>query len=124
MLRACASGSSGRTPSAVRIAACMRSHHRAAAAIASGRFRDEVVPVELPNGKWVHDDTIVRGDTSVEEIAKLRPVFAKGGSLTAANSSPLTDGAAACLIMSEERAKALGYTPLARFASWSRHFFW
>lgn len=97
----------------------VRSHHRAAAAIASGRFRDEVAPVELPNGKWVHDDTIVRGDTSVEKIAKLRPVFAKDGSLTAANSSPLTDGAAACLIMSEEKAKALGYTPLARFASWS-----
>ena len=97
----------------------VRSHHRAAAAIASGRLRDEVAPIELPNGKWVHDDTLVRGDTSVEKIAKLRPVFAKGGSLTAANSSPLTDGAAAVLIMSEAKAKALGYTPLARFASWS-----
>jgi acetyl-CoA acyltransferase len=97
----------------------VRSHHRAAAAIASGRFRDEVAPVETPSGKWVHDDTIVRGDTSVEQLAKLRPVFAKDGSLTAGNSSPLTDGAAAVLLMSEEKAKALGYEPLARFASWA-----
>jgi acetyl-CoA acyltransferase len=97
----------------------VRSHHRAAAAIASGRFRDEVAPVELPSGKWVHEDTIVRGDTSVEKLAKLRPVFAKHGSLTAGNSSPLTDGASAVLLMSEEKAKALGYTPLARFASWA-----
>jgi acetyl-CoA acyltransferase len=96
-----------------------RSHHRAAAAIASGRLRDEVAPIELPNGKWIHDDTIVRGDTSVEKLAKLRPVFAKDGSLTAGNSTPLTDGAAAVLIMSEAKAKALGYKPLARFASWS-----
>jgi acetyl-CoA acyltransferase len=97
----------------------VRSHHRAAAAIASGRFRDEVAPVETPSGKWVHDDTIVRGDTSVEQLAKLRPVFQKDGSLTAGNSSPLTDGGAAVLLMSEEKAKALGFTPLARFASWS-----
>lgn len=97
----------------------VRSHHRAAAAIASGRLRDEVAPVETPSGKWVHDDTIVRGDTSVEQLAKLRPVFAKHGSLTAGNSSPLTDGAAAVLLMSEEKAQALGYTPLARFASWA-----
>lgn len=96
-----------------------RSHHRAAEAIASGRFRDEVAPVETPSGKWVHQDTIVRGDTSVEKLAKLRPVFSKDGSLTAGNSSSLTDGAAAVLIMSEDKAKALGYTPLARFASWS-----
>jgi acetyl-CoA acyltransferase len=96
-----------------------RSHHRAAEAIASGRFRDEVAPVETPTGKWVHQDTIVRGDTSVEKLAKLRPVFSKDGSLTAGNSSPLTDGASAVLIMSEDKAKALGYTPLARFASWS-----
>lgn len=96
-----------------------RSHHRAAEAIASGRFRDEVAPVETPSGKWVHQDTIVRGDTSVEKLAKLRPVFSKTGSLTAGNSSSLTDGASAVLLMSEDKAKALGYTPLARFASWS-----
>lgn len=95
------------------------SHHRAAAAIASGRFSDEVVPVELPNGALVASDTIVRADTSVEKLARLRPVFSRDGTLTAGNSSALTDGAAAVLLMSEERAKALGYTPLAAFKSWS-----
>jgi acetyl-CoA acyltransferase len=96
-----------------------RSHHRAAAAIASGRFDDEVAPVATPNGKWVHADGLVRGDTNVEKLAKLRPVFAKNGTLTAGNSSALTDGAAAVLLMSEEKARALGYQPLAAFKSWS-----
>lgn len=96
----------------------VRSHHRAAEAIASGRFDEEVVPVQTPQGKWVHTDGIVRGDTSVEKISGLRPVFAKDGTLTAANSTPLTDGAASVLLMSEEKAKALGYTPLAAFRSW------
>jgi acetyl-CoA acyltransferase len=96
-----------------------RSHHRAAAAIASGRFADEVAPVKTPDGRWVHADTLVRADTSAEKLSKLRPVFAKDGTLTAGNSSPLTDGAAAVLLMSEDRARALGYEPLARFASWS-----
>lgn len=91
-----------------------RSHHRAAAAIKSGRFDREIVPVGD-----VYADTIVRADTSVEKLAKLRPVFAKDGSLTAGNSSALTDGAAAVLLMSEEKAKALGYTPLAAIRSWS-----
>jgi acetyl-CoA acyltransferase len=97
----------------------VRSHQRAAAAIASGRFAAEVVPVETEGGKVVHTDGIVRADTSVDKLAKLRPVFAKDGTLTAGNSTPLTDGGAAVLLMSEDRAKALGLTPLARFASWS-----
>ncbi len=97
----------------------VRSHHRAAAAIQSGRFDIEVAPVETPEGKLVSADTIVRGDTSVEKLAKLRPAFAKNGTLTAGNSSPLTDGAAAVLLMEESKAKALGYTPLAAFRSWS-----
>jgi acetyl-CoA acyltransferase len=67
----------------------------------------------------VHADGIVRGDTSVDKLAKLRPVFAKDGTLTAGNSSALTDGAAAVLLMSEEKARALGYQPLAAFKSWS-----
>ncbi len=96
-----------------------RSHHRAAAAIASGRFDDEVVPVRTPEGKWVHGDGMVRADTSVEKLAKLKPVFAKDGTITAGSSSPLTDGAAAVLLMSEEKARALGYTPLAAFRSWA-----
>ncbi|MFT6400310.1 MAG: acetyl-CoA acyltransferase [Bradymonadia bacterium] len=96
-----------------------RSHHRAAAAIASGRFDTEVTAVQTPSGKWVHTDNLVRANTSVEKLAKLRPVFSKTGTLTAGNSSPLTDGAAAVLVMEESKAKALGYTPLASFRSWA-----
>jgi acetyl-CoA acyltransferase len=97
----------------------LRSHQRAAAAIASGRFAREVAPVEVAPGKWVHGDTLVRGDTSLEKLGKLKPVFARDGSLTAGNSSPLTDGAAAVILMSEDKARALGMTPLACFRSWS-----
>jgi len=95
-----------------------RSHHRAAAAIASGRFAVEVTKVESPRGP-VHVDNLVRADTSTEKLSKLKPVFAKGGTITAGNASPLTDGAAATLLMSEERAKALGYKPLAAVRTWS-----
>ena len=95
-----------------------RSHHRAAEAIASGRFDTEVTAVETQEG-WVHADNLVRGDTTVEKLAKLRPVFSKDGTVTAGNASPLTDGAAAVLLMSEEKARALGYKPLAAFRSWS-----
>ncbi len=94
------------------------SHHRAAAAIASGRFDSEVIPVETRSG-LVATDQMVRGDTSVEKLSKLRAVFKKGGTLTAGNSSPLTDGAAAVLVMNEEKARALGLTPLAALKSWS-----
>lgn len=97
----------------------VRSHHRAAAAVRSGRFDAEIAPVDLPNGDRVHADDLIRADTSVEKLERLRPVFAKNGTLTAGNSSPLTDGAAAVLLMSEEKAKALGYTPKAAFRSWS-----
>jgi acetyl-CoA acyltransferase len=96
-----------------------QSHHRAAAAIASGRFDDEVAPVAMPDGSRVERDGLVRGETSVERLAKLKPVFAKDGTVTAGNASPLTDGAAAVLLMSEEKAKALGFKPLAVFRSWS-----
>ncbi|MCP4599118.1 MAG: acetyl-CoA C-acyltransferase [Proteobacteria bacterium] len=97
----------------------VQSHLRAAEAVASGRFADEMTPVDAPNGKSIFADGIIRGDTSIEKMAKLKPAFAKGGSLTAGNSSSLTDGAAACLFMSEEKAKALGLEPLAAFRSWS-----
>ncbi len=96
-----------------------RSHHRAAAAIAAGRFEAEIVPVQTPSGKWVHADGLVRADTSVEKLAKLKPVFSRDGTLTAGNSSALTDGAGAVLLMSEEKARALGYKPLATIRSWS-----
>jgi acetyl-CoA acyltransferase len=96
-----------------------RSHHRAADAVQAGRFADELVAVDTPAGKRVYTDTIVRGDTSVEKLAKLKPAFKRGGTVTAGNASALTDGAAAVLIMSEEKAKALGYRPLAAFRSWA-----
>jgi acetyl-CoA acyltransferase len=97
----------------------MRSHHRAAAAVRSGRFDREVAPVRLPSGERVHGDDLIRADTSLEKLASLRPVFAKDGTLTAGNSSPLTDGAAAVLLMSEDKARALGYRPLAAFRSFA-----
>ncbi|WP_174184569.1 acetyl-CoA C-acyltransferase [Nocardia barduliensis] len=96
-----------------------RSHHRAAAAIESGRFDDEVLRVRTPEDVEILRDGLVRGDTSVAKLAGLKPVFATDGSVTAGNASPLTDGAAAVLLMSEEKAHALGYRPLAAFRSWS-----
>jgi acetyl-CoA acyltransferase len=95
-----------------------QSHHRAAAAIASGRFASEVAPIQTPEGV-VHNDNLVRADTSVEKLAKLKPVFAKDGTVTAGNASPLTDGASAVLLMTEEKAKALGLKPLAALRSWA-----
>jgi acetyl-CoA acyltransferase len=94
---------------------------RAAAAIASGRFADEVAPISTPDG-IVHNDNLVRADTSLDKLAKLKPVFAPesdGGTVTAGTSSPLTDGAAATLLMSEEKARALGLTPRAALRSWA-----
>lgn len=89
----------------------VRSHHRAAAAVESGRFATELCEVVLPKGDVITSDGIIRGDTTVEKLAKLRPAFRRDGTLTAGNSSPLTDGAAAVLLMSEDKAKALGLEP-------------
>jgi acetyl-CoA acyltransferase len=97
----------------------LRSHQRAAAAIESGRFASEVAPVTTPDGKVVHSDDIVRGDTSLEKLARLRAAFAADGTVTAGNASPLTDGASAVLLMSEAKAEELGFEPLAAFRSWS-----
>ena len=94
------------------------SHHRAAAAWDSGIFDQEVTAVTV-EGVTTERDTIVRPDTSAEKMAKLRSAFAESGTLTAANSSALTDGASATLIMSEEKAKELGMKPLAAFRSWA-----
>jgi acetyl-CoA acyltransferase len=96
----------------------LRSHKRAAKAIAAGRFDDEVTKIETPTG-FVHVDGLVRADTSLDKLSKLKPVFAKGGTITAGNATPLTDGAAAVVLMSEEKARALGYKPLAAFRAWS-----
>jgi acetyl-CoA acyltransferase len=93
----------------------LQSHKRAAGAIASGRFKDEVMTVVVPPSfdTIVESDNLVRGDTTIEKLAQLKPVFdRKYGTLTAGNSSPLTDGAAAVLLMSEEKAKAEGLKPI------------
>jgi acetyl-CoA acyltransferase len=91
------------------------SHRRAAAAWEAGRFDDEVMHVPVPPRyeKVAARDNIVRKDTTVEALSQLRPVFDKRyGSITAGNASPLTDGAAALILMAEEKAKALGIRPL------------
>ncbi len=96
-----------------------QSHERAARAVRDGRFDREIVPVKTTGGRVVHADTLIRGDTSAEKLSKLRPVFSRGGTLTAGNSSPLTDGGAAVLLMSEAKAKSLNLRPLARILSWA-----
>lgn len=95
------------------------SQQRAAAAWDSGFLENEVVGIELPNGDRLERDTLIRPNTSLERLAKLRPAFAENGTLTAGNSTALTDGAAAVLLMSESKAERLGYQPLAAFKSWA-----
>ena len=92
----------------------LRSHQRAIAAIDSGRFNDEVVP--LPALKI---DEGPRRDTSLDALSKLRPAFHVKGSVTAGNSSQTSDGAAAVLVMSSDRARELGLRPLARFVAYA-----
>jgi acetyl-CoA acyltransferase len=100
----------------------LQSHLRAAEATAAGRFRDEVMTVVVPPkfDNIVETDNLIRGDTTFEALAKLRPVFdRKYGTITAGNASPLTDGAAAVLLMSEEKAKALGIKPIGFLRSYA-----
>jgi acetyl-CoA acetyltransferase family protein len=92
----------------------LRSHQRAIAATDNGVFRREIVPVPLPNGSLMEIDEGPRRDTSMEKLAVLEPAFIKGGTVTAGNSSPLNDGAAADVLMSAEKARDLGITPLAK----------
>src|SRR5580693_9420339 len=125
------------------------SHKKALAAIAAGNFKDETIPVEVKitavpaNGNGVSaagpssrggaaaagkaatqtftfdTDELPRADTSLEVLAKLKPAFHVKGTVTAGNSSPMSDGAAACVVMSDTRAKALGLKPLLRFVSYA-----
>ncbi len=94
------------------------SHMRAVAAIDSGKFAEEIVPVPVPQRKgdpvMVDTDERPRRDTSPEALARLRPAFRKGGTVTAGNSSGLNDGAAALLVTSAEKAGALGLKPMVR----------
>ena len=100
-----------------------RSQQRAAAAVESGRFREEITPVAIPQRKGepllFDTDEGIRADTTAEGLARLRPAFAKDGSVTAGNASSLNDGAAAVLVMSATRAAALGLMPLAHIAAYA-----
>ncbi|GAC1385625.1 MAG: thiolase family protein [Herpetosiphon sp.] len=107
------------------------SHRKAAAAIDGGRFAEEIVPLKVnitqvgANGRLrtttstFDTDEGVRRETSLETLAKLKPVFAVGGSVTAGNASQTSDGAAAVVVMNRERADELGIKPLARFVSFA-----
>jgi len=120
------------------------SHKKALAAIAAGKFKDEIVPVEvkitaLANGNGASasgktgskaakpvtqtmmfdTDELPRAETSYEVLSKLKPAFHAMGTVTAGNSSPMSDGAAATVVMSDARAKALGLKPLARFVAYA-----
>jgi len=101
----------------------LRSHELAARGTEDGRIRAEIVPwfpTQPPADAVVAQDNGIRRDTSLEQMAKLKPVFDRRyGSVTAANSSPLTDGASAVLLMSDSAARALGYTPLAYVRSYA-----
>ncbi len=109
----------------------LQSHRKALAAQAAGKFNEEIVPVEVcftapdaksrPQTKTIEFklDEGPRADTSIEALAKLKPSFHAHGTVTAGNSSQTSDGAAAAVVMSEERARALGIKPLARFVAYS-----
>ena len=95
----------------------VRSQNRAEEAINSGFFAREIAPVTLPDGTVVSTDDGPRAGTSYEKVSQLQPVFRPNGTVTAGNACPLNDGAAAVVIMSDTKAKALGLTPLARIVS-------
>lgn len=95
----------------------LRSHQRAAAARKDGHFDDELLPVTRPDGVVVDADECVREDTSYEKLSGLKPVFREGGSVTAGNASPMNDGAAGLLLLSEEALNDLGLESLGRYAA-------
>ena len=108
----------------------LRSHQKALAALSAGKFEDETVPVPVsftaPNGKKPKRQEITfkvdegpRADTSIEALASLKPAFHVKGTVTAGNSSQMSDGAAAAVVMSADRAKSLGITPLLRYVSFA-----
>lgn len=108
-----------------------QSHQKAAAAIAAGKFKDEIVPMTVyvdetdEKGRVQRKEVVfdtdegVRADTTAEGISRLRPVFHANGTVTAANSSQMSDGAAATVVMSAEKAEEMGLKPLARFVSFA-----
>ncbi|MBW3594293.1 MAG: acetyl-CoA C-acetyltransferase [Actinobacteria bacterium] len=98
-----------------------RSHERAAKAIEEGRFADEIVPVEIPQRKGdpvsFDTDEGVRADTTIESLARLKPAFGAEGTITAGNASQISDGGAAVVVMSAERAEELGIRPMAEIVA-------
>uniref|UniRef100_UPI002621FF27 acetyl-CoA C-acyltransferase n=1 Tax=uncultured Sphingorhabdus sp. TaxID=1686106 RepID=UPI002621FF27 len=100
----------------------VKSQNKAEAAQSSGKFKDEIAPVTISTRKGdvvVADDEYIKKGVTLDSIAKLKPAFAKDGSVTAANASGINDGAAVAILMSEKEAGRRGLTPLARIASWA-----
>ena len=100
----------------------LASQQKAAAAAENGRFAAEIVPVEVPSRKGtlrIESDEYIRFDASREAMAKLKPAFAEGGTVTAGNASGINDGAAAVVLMAEAEAARRGIVPLARIVSWA-----
>jgi acetyl-CoA acyltransferase len=109
----------------------LKSHQKAAAAIKAGRFKDEILPIKVKTQEVTEEGQVkfreflfdtdegVRADSTLEALAKLRPAFSTTGSVTPGNASPLNDGAAATVILSKEKAKALGVKPMATFRSFA-----
>jgi len=99
----------------------VNSHRKAFSAIKAGKFKDEIVPVEIPQKKGApllfDTDEPVREDTSIEGLSKLKPAFKEGGTVTAGNAPGVNDGASAVVVTSEERAKSLGVEPLGRIVA-------
>ncbi|MEU3525847.1 thiolase family protein [Streptomyces sp. NPDC038707] len=95
----------------------LRSHQLAAAARKNGHFDDELLPVERPDGVTVEHDECVREDTSLEKLARLKPAFRADGTVTAGNASPMNDGAAGLLLVSEEALNELGLESLGRYVA-------
>lgn len=95
----------------------LESHRRAAQATDEGRFKAEIVPIKGADGVDLIADEGIRRDTSMEKLASLKPAFKEDGKITAGNSSQISDGAAALLIMGEDTAEELGFQPLARFVA-------
>ena len=99
----------------------LESHRKAIAAIKAGKFRDEILPVPIPQKKGepllFATDEAPREDTSLEALAKLKPAFKEGGTVTAGNAPGVNDGAAALVVVSADKARAVGRKPLARIVA-------
>ncbi len=96
----------------------LESHRKAVSAWEAGRFADQVTPIEAPGRGAVARDELMRADTTIERLGALKPAFKQGGTVTAGNSSPYSDGAAAVVLTSRAKAEAMGARVLARFVAY------